>query len=734
MHELLAAVDLMQTWRMAICSQSHRRRRMRILSPLSTPSVVPPLGTYRYRSALLALIALCGIGSSSSREFHPVAYLTASSPLRRRQRNAGCSSSSIGNSRHRALPSKSSAAGVTADNDTNNEDIGGSVMAIKGGPFPTNDISKEIVSPNDDDDDVTKTATISALFSATTSISNIVDNKRSSNSSNYESIDKKPKKMNDTRILNETNKSVDDIINTTKGKNNVLVKMDGSNAGNKRRQQRPPPPTYPSQQPYAHLSVDELRQLTEYHLSRNIRPDGSLSLGTMTPGQRHEFARLISSWSKLSVAVQSKSKSKFMSPSLPSIIKNAAKLTNVTTEEASSSSVVCSLTREEKLLAAEMAEQCLRELIEEENAALTSSSSSSPIDTSTLSSVVTPPDLYYLVIKAWLDVGKGSGGGGGGLGGHGRKGNSSYRDLRHATSLLDFMERQQRKWWQQQQQQQQQLNALQKKRKQRDNRNLRLPSILSVMKCYTVILDGWCKSKMSGSEIKAEEILRRMMTSITMTMTMMEHDGHAGGDDREKVDEAAGMVLVRQYNNVMNRIATSGKLSAGAETERLLYELIAASSLSSLSYLPSQSLDTTLSTAATTTTNDLSFAARAPLLILAPDRITFNTVIKAYANSGGENAIANAERILSVMENYRPPSSQKQSVRKITNIAPDKISYTSVLMAYASNNGKRKSIDAGERAEELLGRITKLYKEGGGGGGGDVKPDTVMYNSVLKVW
>ena len=119
--------------------------------------------------------------------------------------------------------------------------------------------------------------------------------------------------------------------------------------------------------------------------------------------------------------------------------------------------------------------------------------------------------------------------------------------------------------------------------------------------------------------------------------------------------------------------------------------------------------------------------------MLAPDRTTFNTVIKAYANAGGENAIANAERILSVMENYRPPPSQKQSVRKITNIAPDKISYTSVLMAYASNNGKRKRMDAGERAEELLGRITKLYEEGGSGGG-DVKPDTVMYNSVLKVW
>ena len=123
---------------------------------------------------------------------------------------------------------------------------------------------------------------------------------------------------------------------------------------------------------------------------------------------------------------------------------------------------------------------------------------------------------------------------------------------------------------------------------------------------------------------------------------------------------------------------------------------------------------------------------------MAPDRNSFNTVIKAYANAGGEHAVANAERILGLMERYTSLSSQQQQqqqqgqrVQKTAIVAPDKISYTSVLMAYANSGCSRKSTDAGERAEELLKRMARLSEEGKGG---DVKPDTIAYNAVLKVW
>lgn len=70
-----------------------------------------------------------------------------------------------------------------------------------------------------------------------------------------------------------------------------------------------------------------------------------------------------------------------------------------------------------------------------------------------------------------------------------------------------------------------------------------------------------------------------------------------------------------------------------------------------------------------------------------------------------------------------------------TQIIPDKISYTSILMSYANINHKeiRRREDAGKRAEELLNRMMEIY-DSSGKGNGDVKPDTVTYNAVLKVW
>jgi len=67
-------------------------------------------------------------------------------------------------------------------------------------------------------------------------------------------------------------------------------------------------------------------------------------------------------------------------------------------------------------------------------------------------------------------------------------------------------------------------------------------------------------------------------------------------------------------------------------------------------------------------------------------------------------------------------------------ILPDKISYTSILMAWAntnshSNNGEQSN--AGEKAEELLKHMVAMYR---GGKNGGIKPDTVTYNAVLKVW
>lgn len=155
-----------------------------------------------------------------------------------------------------------------------------------------------------------------------------------------------------------------------------------------------------------------------------------------------------------------------------------------------------------------------------------------------------------------------------------------------------------------------------------------------------------------------------------------------------------GIHNVKYYNNVMNRIATSGKPNAGSEAERLLNELI-----------------------------DMYKHGNTTM---APDRNAFNTVIKAYANSGGKNGPRNAKRILSIMEN--PAKHGLEDIA--SDIEPDRVSCTSIMMAWAnSNDDGGCEMDAGDKAEQLLERMEEVFANKG-----DMKPDTAAYNAVIKVW
>ena len=330
--------------------------------------------------------------------------------------------------------------------------------------------------------------------------------------------------------------------------------------------------------PYANYNTEELKQLTEYHLSKSIPSEKAndnqetILIGDMSPEQMQEFAKLISSWSKLT--------------------------TN---------------NRGERTLAAEMSEQCLRELIEEKLAGNERIKQFMNVD------------MYHSVIRAWLKT-------------------NSHVDLLHATSLLDLMER------------------THKGEDKISNNSIR---------CYATVLDGWCKSRYNGAEVKAEELLHRMSQRC-----------------RDDID-------VRYYNNVMNRIAVSGKKDSGREAERLLNILIE-------SYKKGKGN-------------------------IMPDRNSFNTVIKAYARAStntknGKHAAKDARRILTMMEDAS--SSGLGAIAK--DIEPDKVSCTSILTAWA-NSGER---DAGEKAEQLLQRMEDMYSRGNRG----IKPDTVTYNAVIKVW
>jgi hypothetical protein len=191
-------------------------------------------------------------------------------------------------------------------------------------------------------------------------------------------------------------------------------------------------------------------------------------------------------------------------------------------------------------------------------------------------------------------------------------------------------------------------------------------------KCYVAILDGWCKSPYKDAPAQAEKILQRMKS----------HNLHS----------------TKHYNNVLNRYANDCKSNSGSEAERLLLEMID---------LYKQSNDITV----------------------APNKSSFNTVIKAYAFSKSRHGSSNAKRILNMMEN--PSQYGLESISHL--IEPDRVSCTSIMMAWANGNDYGAcDVDAGIKAERMLKQMERRYQLKGYDA--DIKPDTATMNAVVKVW
>lgn len=113
---------------------------------------------------------------------------------------------------------------------------------------------------------------------------------------------------------------------------------------------------------------------------------------------------------------------------------------------------------------------------------------------------------------------------------------------------------------------------------------------------------------------------------------------------------------------------------------------------------------------------------------VAPNKSSFNTVIKAYAFSKSKNGSRNAKRILNMMEN----PSQYGLEGIASTIEPDRVSCTSIMMAWANGNEVGAcDVDAGEKAEQMLKRMERRYERKGDV---DIKPDTATMNAVIKVW
>lgn len=100
---------------------------------------------------------------------------------------------------------------------------------------------------------------------------------------------------------------------------------------------------------------------------------------------------------------------------------------------------------------------------------------------------------------------------------------------------------------------------------------------------------------------------------------------------------------------------------------------------------------------------------------LSVSSVTCDAVLNAWARQSTPEAAERAQLILERMEEF-----QNKQIR------PTVHSYSTVMNAYA----KCKTGEAAERAEQMLDRLLQKAKSGGGA----IKPDTVIFNTVIHAW
>ncbi|CAJ1936672.1 unnamed protein product [Cylindrotheca closterium] len=207
---------------------------------------------------------------------------------------------------------------------------------------------------------------------------------------------------------------------------------------------------------------------------------------------------------------------------------------------------------------------------------------------------------------------------------------------------------------------------------------------------YNIIVDSWCKSGRKDSPEQAIEILNAMENDFKDGKISHAPDGYTYSsvigcfanfrrpDAAEKAEEllkrmkdlwhnfGGEPLSASVYNAVINAWASSPSLESSERVKELLNEM------------------------------DENHATDPSLP--APNRITYNTVIKAMRDGSGDDA-AFAEKILYLLES-------KGAVQSA--FLPDSYSYTSVVSAYGRSDAKNKA----EKALEIIERMLLATENG----------------------
>lgn len=184
---------------------------------------------------------------------------------------------------------------------------------------------------------------------------------------------------------------------------------------------------------------------------------------------------------------------------------------------------------------------------------------------------------------------------------------------------------------------------------------------------YSSVLNAYARSARHdpNASKKSEEILMQMVK-------MQEEEEGKGGKER--------LVNTWCFNTVLNAYAVQGK---GGNASNLLKEMETLGEKDKM---------------------------------LQPDIYTFNTVLKALANSKEKGSVERAQQILDrIVTNYE---------NGVSKVKPDGITYNTVILAYANSRGKGK----GRKAQSLVKQMEAKFQDGDM----DVRPTSPTYTTLIK--
>jgi hypothetical protein len=229
---------------------------------------------------------------------------------------------------------------------------------------------------------------------------------------------------------------------------------------------------------------------------------------------------------------------------------------------------------------------------------------------------------------------------------------------------------------------------------------------------YNMTISALAKSGSKNAAKRATRLLELMSQEHHRNLTWIREQDV---DEKDYIVRSPRPDIIN-YTTVMNSYCKSGTEHGIKKAQAMLEELEQLSGVS-------QKL-----------THDNENRIETPLLYLTPDQACYNAVITGWARSPYKDAPAHIERILQRMDALYECTGDSR-------FQPDTLSFHMLITAYAKSvqqkgGNNKASVQAAICAENVLCAMYERYSDSTNGDNYKtlVKPDVMVYNSVLNAW